>query len=114
MPMAIAVKIVVMMNLGVILDAMVRSTSAEGVLMIQEAIWKRLQPDGLSQRVIPNTARSETWEPSRNMENSFDRNKSSPTNRQFTVHLKRNCRINWNARDRYPIALSGRNGKAIN
>jgi hypothetical protein len=32
--------------------------------------------------------------------NCFERNVSSPTKRQFTVHLKKNCLVNSNARER--------------
>jgi len=54
--------------------------------------------EGAVQRVVAKTSRSVACAASSAYENSEDRNASTGTNRQFTVHLYRNCRFNWNER----------------
>ena len=48
----------------------------------------------------------------RKNENAGDENRSSPMKRQLTVHLKRNCRVNWKALPRYDVQLVVRKGTA--
>lgn len=69
-------------------------------------------PDGRVQRVRPKIFRSARLPISSATANSRLRNVSSPTNLQLTVHLKKNCRSSWNDLPIYPLALTGRNGKA--
>lgn len=51
-------------------------------------------------------ARPVACDASNESENIFERNISSPINRQFTVHLKRNCRVNSKALKIYPAGFS--------
>ena len=48
----------------------------------------------------------------RKKENPGDENLSSPMKRQLTVHLKRNCRVNWKALPRYDLQFVVRKGTA--
>lgn len=70
------------------------------------------RPEGLIQRVVTKNTRRIRWMDSRVVEKLRDRKTSSPTKRQLTVHLYKNCRVSSNARDRYPTAFAGRNGSA--
>jgi len=67
---------------------------------------------GRSHLVVANSMRVLMCPTSSDTENSLLKNTSSPTNRQLTVHLKRNCLENSNALLRYPIKFA-MNGKAI-
>jgi hypothetical protein len=73
-------------------------------------VSKRDCPDGFNQRVVANKTSRETWVASNVNANRLERNVSSPTKRQFTVHLKKNCLVNSNARERYPCGLCSVNG----
>lgn len=70
------------------------------------------RPVGLIQRVARKSKRIVKCNRSRIIEKLRDRKTSSPTNRQLTVHLYRNCRVNSNERDKYPSAFVGRKGSA--
>ena len=58
------------------------------------------RPDGRVQRVCTNSRKQLRPQTDRAIENSRDKNVSSPTNLQLTVHLKRNILVNSNARER--------------
>jgi len=70
------------------------------------------RPVGLIHLVARKNTSSVRCENSRTVEKLRDRKTSSPTNRQLTVHLYRNCLLNSNARDKYPSAFVGRKGSA--
>ena len=70
------------------------------------------RPEGRIQRVMANSPSRLRFVTPSPIENPLDRNVSSPTNLQLTVHLKRNCLVNSKALETYPIALTGKNGKA--
>ena len=57
------------------------------------------RPDGRIQRVPRKRDNKARFTVASAIENSRERKVSSPTNLQLTVHLKRNCLVNWNARE---------------
>jgi hypothetical protein len=91
---------VVKMNLGVTLAEICACLAVEGGLKIEMMRLGRDCFDGDVQRVVANKTSREIWVASNVNANCFERNVSSPTKRQFTVHLKKNCRVNSNARER--------------
>jgi len=58
------------------------------------------RPDGRVQWVMRKLPRRLRFAIASAVAKSRDRKTSSPTNLQLTVHLKRNCRVNSNARDK--------------
>lgn len=58
------------------------------------------RPDGRVQRVRAKIASNARCTAIRDIANSLDKNLSSPTNLQLTVHLNRNCRVSSNDRAR--------------
>lgn len=58
------------------------------------------RPDGFVQWVIRKLPSRLRFTIASAVAKSRDRNTSSSTNLQLTVHLKRNCRLNSKARDR--------------
>jgi hypothetical protein len=91
---------VVKMNLGVTLAEIRVCLSGDGGLTIEVMRLGRDCCDGFIQRVVLNRMSREIWVASSVNANCDERNVSSPTKRQFTVHLKKNCRVNSNARER--------------
>jgi hypothetical protein len=64
--------------------------------------WRKrtmFDPEGFTQ-FLKKIANKDICSTSRPTENSLERNVSSPTNRQFTVHLNMNWRDSSNARER--------------
>lgn len=99
MPIALAVRIVVMTNWGVIFLE-IRSWS-QGSLNINFMKSGKDRCAGLVHRVIAKKERRPACAPNSDNEKFFDRKISSFTNLQLTVHLYKNCRVNWNALDMY-------------
>lgn len=94
--------VVVKTKPGVTLEEMTACFSGgvdDGLIMVW-MISGMLCRDGLSHRVNMNRASKRTCKDKRPLEKPLERNISSPTNRQFTVHLNRNCLLNSNARER--------------
>ena len=58
------------------------------------------RPDGRVQRVRTKVESNARWTAIRVIANSLDKNLSSPTNLQLTVHLNKNCRVSSNDRAR--------------
>ena len=58
------------------------------------------RPEGRAQRVRTKIASNARCTAIRIIANSLDKNLSSPTNLQLTVHLNRNCRVSSNDRAR--------------
>lgn len=57
------------------------------------------KPDGAVHRVVANSNMKLRLETASAAANSGERNMLSPTNLQLTVHLNKNCLVNWNARN---------------
>lgn len=87
MPIVIAVNMAVMTKFGVTLFDMISWSlgSACGIMIFRN--WRGERLEGLIQRVTPNRTRRDAWVASRETANGFDRNVSSGTKRQLTVHL---------------------------
>lgn len=95
--MTVAVRTLVKMKSGVTrFDVLTCMDSGGGLISCLMASNGDF-PAGLSQRVVRKPMRSVAWTASSAIEKGFDRNVSSPTKRQFTVHLKRNWRVNSKA-----------------
>lgn len=63
--------------------------------------WRKrntLEPYGFTQLAAKMSSK-ETCNTNKAKENSLERKVSSPTNRQFTVHLNKNCRDSSKARE---------------
>ena len=56
--------------------------------------------EGFNQRVVMKRMSREIWVTSNVNAKRVERKVSSPMKRQFTVHLKKNWRVNSNARER--------------
>jgi hypothetical protein len=111
--MTFAVRTVVNTNCGVTLREVARWITGPGGCRIMWINPKSGRPDGRIHRVAEKRSKSARCAKSKTIENSFERNLSSPINLQFTVHLNRNTRVSSNAREKYPAALTGRNGNDI-
>lgn len=112
MPIAFAERMVVKMKRGVTRAEMAACVAGGGGLNIDLTTCGRDCCEGLSQRFAANSASTKMCAASSDRENGRERNTSSPTNRQFTVHLNRNCLVNSNARDKYALALTMLKGHA--
>lgn len=100
--MAIAERVAVKMNRGVTLAATTACFSGgiDDGLSMERTMSPSGCLDGLSQRVVMKRISRKMCEANKIRENPDERNFSSPTNRQFTVHLNMNCLLNSNARDK--------------
>ena len=78
----------------------------------ERAKSRGLSLEGLIHRVRTNIASVVMVRASNVVANPGDRNTSSPTNLQLTVHLNRNLLLKSKERDKYPILLACKNGNA--
>lgn len=98
--MAMAARMLVNTNSGVTLRAVLCCFSLGGGITKCLSASTGEAPAGLDQRVARKTESNAAWTASRASEKGRDRNVVSPTKRQLTVHLNKNCRESSKARDR--------------
>ena len=100
MPMAMDVRVDVRMKDGVTSrDIVCWALGGRGLIAVDIRAGIE-RPEGLVQRVRTKIASSARCIAIRVIANSLDKNLSSPTNLQLTVHLNKNCRVSSNDRAR--------------
>ena len=100
MPMAIDVKVDVKMKEGVTLrDMSCWALGGRGLIAVDNRAGIE-RPEGRVQRVRTKNASNARCTAIKVIANSLDKNLSSPTNLQLTVHLNKNCRVSSNDRAR--------------
>lgn len=100
MPIAIEVNIDVIMKDGETLrDIDCWALGGRGLIAVDIKVGIE-RPEGRVQRVRTKTASNARCTAIRVIANSLDKNLSSPTNLQLTVHLNKNCRVSSNERAR--------------
>jgi hypothetical protein len=97
--MMFAVRIVVMMNRGETLLAIV--SWSRGSFQIKDRKSLNGRWAGFVQRVMAKSARRLAWTASKDNANGFDKKVSSSTNLQLTVHWYMNCLVNSKALAKY-------------
>jgi len=88
------------MKRGVTLDVIAACCWGPGGLKMERTAVDKLCFDGASHLVVTNSVRRRTCAESRAREKPLERKTSSPTKRQFTVHLKRKALEKSKARER--------------
>ena len=100
MPMAIEARMDVMMKDGVTLrDINCWALGGRGLNAVDTSAGIE-RSEGRVQRVKIKVASKARCTAMRLVANSLDKNLSSPTNLQLTVHLNKNCRVSSNERAR--------------
>ena len=100
MPMAVDVRTDVKMKDGVTLrDISCCALGGRGSIAVDSRAGIE-RPDGRVQRVRTKNASSARCTAIKGVANPLDKNISSPTNLQLTVHLNKNCRVSSNDRAR--------------